>query len=107
MTPPSKETVEAAIQSLRMDAVAWGQAGAGLRQAAIAVDGLDFDRFHFSHAGDLVGLTDMYRQVQIKVARLLGEGADNFARVAAALTTAADGYERDERNAVHEMLGVW
>jgi tellurite resistance protein len=34
-------------------------------------------------------------------------GAREFVAVAGALTNAANGYEADERAAVHRLLGVW
>src|SRR5262245_21609878 len=98
--PPSKDTVEAAIQSLRDDAQTW-RLGAGELQIAANVAGeMDFQPFHVPYIGDKVSLTDSYRQQQDKLIALLGGAAANFTNIATVLTAAAAGYEEDEGTAV-------
>jgi hypothetical protein len=107
MPPPSKDTVEAAIQALRDDAQAW-RFGAGELEIAAKIAGtMDLQAFHFSYIGDKVGLTDSYRALQDKLIALFTGGATNFINIATALTAAAAGYQDDERNAVHRMQNIW
>jgi hypothetical protein len=107
MAPPPNEKIVAAVESLRGDAHTWRSGGEELQVAAQIAGTLVLEAFHFSYLGDQVGLTDIYRRVQDKMTRLFEEGATNFGNVANALDSAADGYEQDERNAVHAMRGVW
>jgi hypothetical protein len=37
----------------------------------------------------------------------MNQGADNLDATAAALTTAADGYDKDERDNVHRFTGIY
>jgi len=106
MAPPT-ETIVAAVQTLRDDAHTWRASGAELDSAARAAAPLGLDAFHFSYLGDQVGLTGTYQRLHDKMGRLLREAAVNCANVAGALETAAAGYERDERDAVHQLAGVW
>lgn len=76
-------------------------------EAASAAAALDLASFQLSWAASLVGLTDTYHEIQQKVATLLREGEANFDGIGDALQTAADGYERDERDAVHRATNVW
>jgi hypothetical protein len=107
MAPPPKEKIVAAVATLREDAHVWRSSGDELRVGAQIAASLDFDAFHFSYLGDKIGLTETYRQVQDKVTRLFQEGATNFGNVAVALNAAADGYDQDERDAVHALRGAW
>ncbi len=105
--PPSQDKVEVAIQTLRDDAQKWRAAAGELDAAARVTGEMDFQAFHFSYIGDKIGITESYRLLQDKIVDLLAGGATNFRNVAQALTLAADGYERDDRNAVHRLKGVW
>jgi hypothetical protein len=104
---PNDQQITAAIEALRVDASTWIAAADVLRDAAHVGARQDLDAFHFSYLGDLVGVTDIYRQLQHKLVRLLGEAADNATALAGALRTAADGYEQDEHDAAHRMSGIY
>jgi len=107
MPPPSKERVEVATSALLADAQTWRSVGGSLDAAARTADGLDFQAFHFSYLGDVVGLTHAYGQVQEKITRLLHEGAANAGSVADALTKAAQDYQLEDRNAEHRVGRVY
>jgi hypothetical protein len=104
---PTDAQVTAAISALRTDAGMWHGMADELREAARVAGRLDLAALHFSYLGDKAGLTDAYREIQDKLIGLLGEGATNFDSMGKALRTAADGYDEDERNAVHRMRGIY
>jgi hypothetical protein len=99
--------VDVAIQALRDDAQKWRAAAGELEIAARVAGEMDFQAFHFSYIGDKIGVTDAYRMLQDKMIDLLNGGAANFRNVAQALNTSADGYQEDDRNAVHRLKNVW
>lgn len=105
--PPSDQQIKAAIEALRADASTWNAASDDLREAARVGARLELSPLHFSYIGDKIGLTEVYQQLQDKLVRLLGEGADNLTALAGALRTAADGYEQDEHDAVHRATGIY
>jgi hypothetical protein len=105
--PPTEEQVTAAIGALRQDASTWDSGAAELRDAAGAAGQLQLDALHFSYIAAELGLADTYQQLQIRLYRMLNEGADNLTELAGALRAAADGYEHDEVNTVHRMTGIY
>lgn len=107
MPPPSEQRIKAAIDAIRRDASVWDGSADELREAARVAARLDLAALHFSYIGDKVGLVGMYRQLQDKLIRLLSDGGDTFESMAAALRAAADGYERDEADAVHRMNNLY
>lgn len=107
MSQPSQEKIDVAIQTLRDDAQKWRFAAGELELAAKVAGELDFQAFHFSYIGDLIGVTEAYRNLQDKLINVLNGGAANFRNVAQALTLAADGYQEDERNGVHRFKNIW
>jgi hypothetical protein len=107
MPPPSEQAVLAAIAALRADAGTWDDAAGELREAAAVAARLELGALHFSYLADQLGLVEVYQQLQDRLQRLLGEGADNLVALGAALHAAADGYEQDENNAVHRMTGIY
>ncbi|HZM74381.1 MAG TPA: hypothetical protein VFC19_01565 [Candidatus Limnocylindrales bacterium] len=66
-----------------------------------------FQAFHFSYIGDKIGVTETYRLLQEKLIDLLNDGAVNFRSVAQALNIAANGYQEEDRNAVHRLKNIW
>lgn len=107
MTTPTGAQVEVSIRALRDDAQRWLGMADQLRAAADAGDGLDLNAFHFTGLGHLIGIDDLYNQVQLTIVTLLRQGASNFDSVAGALKAAADGYEQDERDTVHRMRNIY
>ena len=107
MAPPPKDRIVAATAALRADATVWHDNSAELHTAAQLAVGLSLNPAAFSSLGEQVGLAHAYQGLYEKVLLLLQEGSGNFDGIAGALTRAADGYERDERFAVHEMLDTW
>jgi hypothetical protein len=107
MSPPPKDKIVAAMAALRGDAKVWHDNSAELGTAAQLAVSLSLDPSAFSSLGEQVGLPGVYQGLYEKVGLLLQEGTGNFDGVAGALTKAADGYERDEQYAVHEMLDKW
>ncbi|MBY8874268.1 hypothetical protein K7640_20775 [Micromonospora sp. PLK6-60] len=107
MPPPGPEKLKASIEALRRDATVWDDSGDILRDAAQVAARLDLAALHFSYIGDKVGLVDLYRQLQDRLIRLLGEGSATCETVAVSLRNAADGYERDEADAVHRLNNIY
>lgn len=107
MAPPAQETITAGIAALRDDAAAWLGCAAALAAAAGATAATTLDGAQWSAMGDVTGLTGTYDELRRHVATLLGEGARAGTATAAALGEAAEGYERDERDAVHRLRGIW
>lgn len=107
MAPPPKDTIVAALTALRGDAKVWHDNGAELDAAARSAVALSLAPTDFCSLGEEVGLPAVYQELHDKVGRLLREGTGNFDGIADALTQAADGYDRDEQYAVHEMLDKW
>jgi hypothetical protein len=107
MAPPSKDTIVAAIAALRDDALQWRRCGDTMSGAGDVAASLGLGTFELSYFGEQVGLVEVYGKLQVKMALLCREAADNFAGVAAALESAAGGYEHDERAAVHDLRGTW
>ena len=107
MAPPPKDTIVAAMAALRADAKVWHDNSAELGTAAQLAVTLSLDPAAFSSFGEEVGLPGVYQGLYEKVSLLLQEGSGNFDGIAGALHRAADGYDRDERFAVHELLDQW
>jgi len=105
--PPTEQQIQAAIQALREDAATWAAGKDKLVDAAAVAARLELSALHFSYIADQLGLAEVYQQLQQRLYTLLNEGAANFLALSTALNDAADGYERDEINAVHRMTGIY
>jgi len=104
---PDPQQVQAAMEAMRADAAMWQDMAAEMRAAAQVADRLDLGRLQFSLIADELGMTDLYQQVQERLVGLIGQGADTFEATASALTTAAAGYDADERASVHRMKNIY
>jgi hypothetical protein len=104
---PSKDQIRAAIETLRSDARMWSSMADELHEAGHQVFRLGLGRSQFSYLGDEAGLTQTYSNIQSTLGRLLAEGRAAFDDIAAALESAADGYEQDERNNLHRLHGIY
>ncbi|GAA4686558.1 hypothetical protein [Phytohabitans rumicis] len=104
---PSDEEIRVAIEALRSDAREWLDWADALAHASTVVGRLDLTANEMCALSEIVGLPETYAALQRRVAELATQGAAGFTAMAGALIAAADGYERDERNAVHRMLGAW
>jgi hypothetical protein len=104
---PSNEQVRVAIESLRQDAAMWTGMASELREAGRVADRLDLQALHFSYIADKLGMTELYHDLQNLMGQYLAQGAENFDSLAQALRSAADGYEEDERNAVHRIRTIY
>lgn len=107
MTQPDPQQIAAALDAMRGDATMWREMAGEMRSAAVVADRLDLTKLHFSKLGDMLGMVDLYRDVQDRMIQLMNQGADNFDATATALTTAADGYDKDERDNVHRFTGIY
>jgi len=105
--PPTDEEIRVAIAALRSDADDWRQWAATLARASTVVDELGLSVNDMCALSGMVGLPETYAALRRQAHMLAVQGALRFAEVADALASAADGYERDERNAVHRLRGVW
>lgn len=104
---PTKDQIRVAVDALRADARMWRSMEDELRDAAREAFRLDLGVSQVSYLGEKAGLTEAYIDIQSTLVRLLGEGVKAFDEMAAALIKAADGYERDEHNAVHRLRGIY
>jgi hypothetical protein len=107
VTQPTSQQIAAALDAMRKDAAVWQDMAGQMRDAAGVADRLDLSKLHFSKLGDMLGMVDLYRDVQDRMVRLIQQGAANFDATAAALTTAANGYEKDEQDNVHRFTGIY
>jgi hypothetical protein len=105
--PPTDEEIRVAIAALRSDAREWREWAAALARASTVVDQLGLSVHDMCALSGAVGLPDTYATLRHRVQALASQGVLRFTEVAGALVAAADGYERDERDAVHRLRGVW
>jgi hypothetical protein len=105
--PPTDEEIRVAIAALRSDADDWREWAGTLRRASTVVDQLGLSVNDMCALSGVVGLPETYAWLRYHAHMMAVQGALRFAEVADALTAAADGYERDERHAVHRLRGVW
>jgi predicted DNA repair protein MutK len=82
---PTSDEVFAATDAIRADASVWSQMAEQLDDAAQVAASLSLTAFHFSFVGHLVGMDDMYADLQQRVASLLTQGATTFDEIATAL----------------------
>jgi len=104
---PDSQQVQAAMEAMRADAAMWQDMATEMRAAAQVAGRLDLGRLQFSLIADGLGMTDLYQQVQERFGQLIGQGADTFEATAGALTTAAAGYDADERASVHRLKNIY
>jgi hypothetical protein len=104
---PGPQRIKVSIEALRKDAAMWDESADELREAARVANRLGLGAVHFSYLGDKVGLVDVYGRIQGRIIYLLNEGTREYEKIAASLRTAADGYERDEANAVHRHNNIY
>jgi hypothetical protein len=107
VTAPSGEQIAAAIDALRMDAGEWVEMADQMEAAANAAAGLGLGTFHFSGLGHLLGIDEIYQDLQETIITLLKQGSVNLDNVAAALKTAADSYEQEDQDAVHRLRNIY
>jgi len=107
VTQPTAQQISAALEAMRADAAMWTEMAGQMREAAGVADRLDLTKLHFSKLGDMIGMVDLYRDVQDRMVRLMQQGAENFDATASALTTAANAYDQDERDNVHRFTGIY
>lgn len=105
--PPTPQQLEVALNALTDDAGIWNNVSKDLGAAKQAASDLDLTALHFSYIGDKLGMTELYRKIQEKMVRLLGEGEQHDAEVASALIAVRTTYEQEEQEGVHRMKGVW
>jgi hypothetical protein len=105
--PPTDEEIRVAIAALRSDAGEWHDWAGALARASTVVYELGLSVNDMCALSGVVGLPETYAALRHQAQMLAVQGAQRFTQVADALVAAADGYERDERDAVHRLRGVW
>jgi hypothetical protein len=100
---PTPEEVKVACKALRSDATKWSTASDEMSAAQGSVQNLVLDRAQFGHAADNRGLVSSYKTLQDRIATLLTGADAEFDKMAAALRTAADTYEREDAEGAHEF----
>jgi uncharacterized protein YukE len=93
------ETITGPIDAMRSDAAIWQDISEELDAAAAVADRLDLTAVHFSAIADWAGLTDLYREVQDRMVRLMREGAEVHRKMADGLRWTADTFEEAEATA--------
>jgi len=104
---PTPDQYQVALAALRDDATQWQGCSDDLAAAKSTADGLDLEALHFSYVADKLGVTQLYKDFQTKMVRLLGEGETMNAAVAAALLKSAQTYQAEEESGVHRLNNVW
>jgi hypothetical protein len=104
---PTPDQYAVALAALRDDAKQWQDCGADLAAAKATADSLDLEALHFSYIADKLGVTQIYKEFQDKMIRLMGEGETVCTDVANALLTSAQTYQQEEEAGVHRMNNVW
>jgi hypothetical protein len=104
---PDPGLVRAAIDALRSDALIWEESSSEVRAAAGVAGVLDLSALQFSTLCDQIGMTELYRDVQDRMVRLLSQAADVHADMASRLRLTADGYENAEEAAERATRGVY
>lgn len=105
--PPTDEEIRVAIAALRSDAAQWRGWADTLDRASTVVDELHLTVNEMCALSGVVGLPSIYAALCHRAQTLATQGSQRFADVAGALVAAADGYEQDERDAIHRLRGVW
>jgi hypothetical protein len=105
--PPTDEEIRVAIAALRSDADDWREWAGTLRRVSTVVDQLGLSVNDMCALSAVVDLPETYAALRRQARMLAVQGELRFTDVADALVAAAEGYERDERNAVHRLRGVW
>jgi hypothetical protein len=104
---PTPEQYDVALRALRDDATQWTGCADDLAAAKTTAEGLDLEALHFSYIADKCGVTQIYKEFQDKMVRLLGEGEATCRNVAGALEKSAQTYQTEEESGVHRMNDVW
>ncbi len=104
---PTPDQYAVALAALRDDAKQWQDCATDLAAMKSTADGLDLEALHFSYIADKLGVTQIYREFQDKMVRLIGEGETACTNVATALNTSAQTYQQEEEAGVHRMNNVW
>jgi hypothetical protein len=104
---PDPGLVRAAVDALRSDALIWEESGNEVRAAAGVAAMLDLSALQFSTLCDRIGMTELYRDVQDRMVRLLSEAARVHADMALRLRQTADGYDNAEEAAERAVRGVY
>ncbi|SHL14111.1 hypothetical protein SAMN05443637_11925 [Pseudonocardia thermophila] len=104
-TSPGEHAIAVRIAELRADAESWAGFAQRARAARDAADATLLDIRQLSRYG--AELEGMNRQLVIKYSTLLHEAAENFDRVATALRLAADTYEAEEAQLLHDIKKNW
>lgn len=104
---PTKDEYRVALEALRNDATQWEGCADDLATAKSTADGLDLEALHFSYIADKCGVTQLYKEFQDKMVRLLGEGETMCRGVSDSLEAAAQTYQQEEEAGIHRMNNVW
>lgn len=104
---PDGDAVAVAVEALRGDAGQWREWADVLAAAARVAGDLGLTGAELCALSELAGLPERYGAVRQRAVELATQGSGGFTAVADALAAAADGYEADERAAVHRLRGAW
>ena len=102
MAPPHNEVV-VACNALRSDAKKWTTASDEMAASASAAENLVLGRDQFGYAAETHGLVTSYKTLQQRIAHLLTGADAEFDKIAAALKSSADTYEREDAEGAHNF----
>jgi hypothetical protein len=105
--PPPPQQVTAAIDAIREDAKMWYDMAETVNTARRAAEGLGLGESQLSWASNDTGLLASYHAIHQKILTLLSEADANLQSQGLALNSAANGYERDEQNTLHQMRNIY
>lgn len=104
--PPSAHDIEVSIAALRHDADRWAGFSDAIETARTTVtQQLVLTTTQVTYDG--TQFRDAYQGIRTKLLALLDDAEKNFTGVAAALRSAADQYEDDERRGLHQLNGIY
>lgn len=107
MENPSKDQIDASIDAVYSEARTWIEMSQQFDEMRQVARSLALGAYDFSSLGHLIGLDDIYNDLQDRMTSLLHQGSTNFDNIANALRFAADNYAREEQETVHRMNNIY
>jgi hypothetical protein len=98
---------EVQVREMRKDAKEWVDVATTCGNAQAAANRLTLTTKSLSWAADDTGLMSTYQQIQARMARLLGEGANEYTNLSTTLYGVARAYEENDQKAAADLGAAW
>lgn len=98
--------VRMALDTMLVEAGRWREASDRMRDVGESVSGLTLDTTDFSGAANNAGLVDAYRQLQLRMLELIGQGGEQFMDTALRLESVVSQSERTDRENAERLARV-